>query len=58
MYWLSTLSYLWIGSIFDDTWYMIYGFVNANNAFGVGLLFWFLNLILTLDNLELKAIQV
>jgi hypothetical protein len=37
---------------------MIYGFVNANNAFGVGLLFWFLNLILTLDNLELKAIQV
>ena len=58
MYWLSTLSYIWIGSIFDDTWYMIYGFVNANNAFGVGLLFWFLNLILTLDNLELKAIQV
>jgi hypothetical protein len=41
MYWSSTLSYIWIGSIFDDTWYMIYGFVNANNAFGVGLLFGF-----------------
>jgi hypothetical protein len=41
MYWLSTLFYICIGSIFDDTLYIIYGFVNVNNAFGVGLLFGF-----------------